>query len=147
MQRAAAALLAALAFVVAGAAPTSAGSADLAALRLVGLSVTNGGAPFAGDRRLLTTITPNGDGLRDRAGADARRWIATDASELEVQFFRSGPEFAPTRTSDEMRGYRVSPSIDLDWRWPDRPQTLPIRLPNVPSGFYFARLTASDGRV
>jgi phage-related protein len=31
------------------------------------LSVANGGRPFAGDRRLLTTITPNGDGYRDRA--------------------------------------------------------------------------------
>jgi N,N-dimethylformamidase beta subunit-like protein len=30
-------------------------------------SVGNGGAPFAGDGQLLTTITPNGDGLRDSA--------------------------------------------------------------------------------
>ena len=30
-------------------------------------SVGNGGAPFAGDDRLLTTITPNGDGVRDSA--------------------------------------------------------------------------------
>ena len=31
------------------------------------LHVTNGSAPFAGDRRLLTTVSPNGDGFRDRA--------------------------------------------------------------------------------
>jgi N,N-dimethylformamidase beta subunit-like protein len=31
------------------------------------LSVSNGSRPFAGDRRLLTTVSPNGDGLRDRA--------------------------------------------------------------------------------
>ena len=31
------------------------------------LRVTNGSAPFAGDGRLLTTVSPNGDGLRDRA--------------------------------------------------------------------------------
>jgi hypothetical protein len=40
--------------------------------------VGNGGSPFAGDTRLLTTITPNGDGLRDgafihlRVGAPAK---------------------------------------------------------------------------
>jgi hypothetical protein len=31
------------------------------------LHVTNGSAPFAGDRRLLTTVSPNGDGFRDTA--------------------------------------------------------------------------------
>jgi hypothetical protein len=31
------------------------------------LQVTNGSAPFAGDRRLLTTVSPNGDGFRDTA--------------------------------------------------------------------------------
>jgi hypothetical protein len=31
------------------------------------LSVSNGSRPFDGDGRLLTTVSPNGDGLRDRA--------------------------------------------------------------------------------
>jgi hypothetical protein len=31
------------------------------------LHVTNGSAPFAGDRALLTTVSPNGDGFRDAA--------------------------------------------------------------------------------
>jgi N,N-dimethylformamidase beta subunit-like, C-terminal len=35
--------------------------------RLVALSVSNGSAPYASDGRLLTTVSPNGDGLRDRA--------------------------------------------------------------------------------
>jgi hypothetical protein len=35
--------------------------------RLLGLAVGNGSAPFAGDRRLLTTVSPNGDGFRERA--------------------------------------------------------------------------------
>jgi hypothetical protein len=43
----------------------------LAALALTptlqNLHVTNGSAPFAGDRRLLTTVSPNGDGFRDQA--------------------------------------------------------------------------------
>jgi N,N-dimethylformamidase beta subunit-like, C-terminal len=34
---------------------------------LADLRVTNGSAPFAGDTRLLTTVSPNGDGFRDRA--------------------------------------------------------------------------------
>lgn len=40
---------------------------DLTAPRLERLSASNGGRPFAGDSPLLTTISPNGDGLRDRA--------------------------------------------------------------------------------
>lgn len=35
--------------------------------RLAGLRVSNGDTPFAGDRRLLTTVSPNGDGFRDAA--------------------------------------------------------------------------------
>ena len=35
--------------------------------RLLDLRVSNGSTPFAGDRRLLTTVSPNGDGFRDRA--------------------------------------------------------------------------------
>jgi hypothetical protein len=31
------------------------------------VKVTNGSRPFAGDNRLLTTVSPNGDGFRDRA--------------------------------------------------------------------------------
>ena len=35
--------------------------------RLLGLSVSNGGHAFYGDTRQLTTVSPNGDGFRDRA--------------------------------------------------------------------------------
>jgi N,N-dimethylformamidase beta subunit-like protein len=35
--------------------------------RLLDLHVTNGSSPFAGDRRLLTTVSPNRDGFRDAA--------------------------------------------------------------------------------
>ena len=34
---------------------------------LTNLRVDNGGTPFAGDKPLLTTFSPNGDGFRDRA--------------------------------------------------------------------------------
>jgi hypothetical protein len=39
---------------------------------LTGFRVENGNGPFAGDRPLLTTISPNGDGFRDRARIDFR---------------------------------------------------------------------------
>jgi hypothetical protein len=58
------ALACGLAIVLLHAAPApAAGPAPSA----VSFSAANGGAPFAGDGRLLTTISPNGDGLRDRA--------------------------------------------------------------------------------
>jgi hypothetical protein len=38
--------------------------------QLVGLSVNNGSTPFAGDSKLLTTVSPNGDGIRDAAHVD-----------------------------------------------------------------------------
>src|SRR2546430_13276849 len=45
---------------------------------LTWLAVTNGDSPFSGDWRLLTTISPNGDGLRDRAEIHFRlREVAT----------------------------------------------------------------------
>jgi hypothetical protein len=45
---------------------TVSGSAS-AAPQLLGLTVTNGSTPFLGDSRLLTTVSPNGDGFRDAA--------------------------------------------------------------------------------
>jgi hypothetical protein len=42
-------------------------AASTGAPQLHDLRVTNGSAPFAGDRALLTTVSPNGDGFRDRA--------------------------------------------------------------------------------
>ena len=44
---------------------------DTQAPQLV-LRATNGGDAFAGDNQLLTTISPNGDGFRDRANVTFR---------------------------------------------------------------------------
>ena len=46
---------------------SSAARNDTAPPRLSDLRADNGRAPFKGDGPLLTTITPNGDGVRDRA--------------------------------------------------------------------------------
>jgi hypothetical protein len=48
--------------LLAGSAPAAVGPP-----RLLGLSISNGGSPFLGDTRQLATVSPNGDGLRDRA--------------------------------------------------------------------------------
>jgi hypothetical protein len=49
--------------------PAGAGSAPASGSppRLLGLGVSNGGRPFAGDTRELATVSPNGDRLRDHA--------------------------------------------------------------------------------
>jgi N,N-dimethylformamidase beta subunit-like protein len=50
--------------------------------RLLGLRVSNGGTPFAGDTPHLTTISPNGDGFRDRASI---RFKLDRAATVEVK--------------------------------------------------------------
>jgi hypothetical protein len=209
---------------------------------LAWLAVTNGDTPFAGDRRLLTTISPNGDGFRDSAlihlrlrraatvtvvvgwtkarlypvwrhsyrfgpglhtvewaprpsipprtylvrlrvgrttygpavatrarqtwpvvrvqGVDAaferdsyparslaRLRVATDADELTVQLFHAGPEFAPRAPPGEMTGVPAGDPIDVPWEWPSERHVVRVPIGDVPSGLYFAGLTASDGRV
>ena len=57
-----AAIGAVVAASIAGSAPAGAGPP-----RLLGLRISNGGTPFAGDTPLLATVSPNGDGFRDRA--------------------------------------------------------------------------------
>jgi hypothetical protein len=56
----------ALALVLLASSAAVARAPEHGAPRLLGLSVTSG-RPFVGDRRLLATVSPNGDGLRDRA--------------------------------------------------------------------------------
>ncbi len=62
--------------------------------RLVGLRVSNGGTPFAGDTPRLTTISPNRDGFRDRAlisfkldqpGTVDAQAVATDQAQRPVR--------------------------------------------------------------
>src|SRR5947199_8472857 len=55
--------------------------------RLLGLSISNGGHPFAGDTRQLATVSPNGDGLRDRALV---RFRLDQAATVRVQVVATG---------------------------------------------------------
>jgi hypothetical protein len=211
-------------------------------------SAANGGAPFAGDGRLLTTISPNGDGRRDRAairftldapatatlellgpepgsdvvyhhaarlpagpaeldwpargaaagtylvrltvaGADgasrvydvrraadgrsigtpvvrvlgleaafdrddaapgsvAALTVSTDAPSFTLQLFHAGPERRQTFVDDVMNGVAVSKPVTVGWAaHPNRPATIRVPVGRWPSGLYFAKLTAADGRV
>src|SRR5512144_2438023 len=83
------ALAAAAVLGVAAAAPAQTGPP-----RLLGLRISNGGTPFAGDTPWLATVSPNGDGFRDRAlirfKLDRRatveiRAVATDEVRRPVQ--------------------------------------------------------------
>jgi len=209
---------------------------------LASLAVTNGDSRFAGDWRLLTTISPNGDGFRDRAlihfrlrraatvtvvagwtkarlypvyrhryrfgpgvhtvewaprpsipprtylvrvrvgrrtygaagptrgrqtgpvvrvqgvdaafaqssyepGSLARLRVATDADALTVQLFHAGPEFEPKPPPGTMTGLPAGDPVDVPWGWTSRSHVVPVRIGDLPSGLYFAKLTASDGRI
>src|SRR3954454_20418714 len=82
-------LTAAIAVGAAASAPAQTGPP-----RLLGLRASNGGTPFAGDTPWLATVSPNGDGFRDRAlfrfkldrGATVEvRVVATDEARRPVQ--------------------------------------------------------------
>jgi hypothetical protein len=222
-------------------APAAANATEAA---VTDISLTNGGHPFAGDNRLLTTITPNGDGLRDSAtihfrlsspavvqlqiatvrarrpktvetrtvqlgagrhslvwappakteprtylallrvrgvtygalrhsqagklvtpvirvrgidaafakesyipGSTARLTIATDARSLRLEFLRSGPGHDPRLTNFDVFGPKNGEPVSFSWNHPDAPSTIDVPIGSWPSGVYFARLTADDGRV
>jgi hypothetical protein len=221
---------------------------DRTAPEISGLRVGNGGHPWQGDTPRFTTISPNGDGLRDRAairfhlsesakvtlimartrrytkpiyvanyhltrgwhtlfwepdtpiepnsylvqlvardkagnrtalapnsilqfrkrptavvrvmgvdagfvqpnyGADQRATIniETDASSLELQFFRVGPETDTGHSEMKMYGVPVSDPISIGWRWKSKLHKIWLRIGPWKTGVYFVRLTADDGRV
>ncbi len=80
-------------------------------------------------------------------GKVARIRVAADAEVLAVQIFRSGPETANTDRPDEMKGVAMAPPRRVKWdKLRHRTGTITVRLGDWPSGLYFARLIASDGR-
>jgi len=55
--------------------------------RLLALRITNGDTPFAGDTPQLTTVSPNGDGFRDRA---VIRFSLDQPASVQVQAVATG---------------------------------------------------------
>src|SRR6476660_7708833 len=78
-------------------AATAAGSAPAqpGPPRLLGLRISNGGTPFAGDTPSLTTISPNRDGFRDRA---LIRFKLDRAATVEVRVVATDEVRRPVQT-------------------------------------------------
>lgn len=82
-------------------------------------------------------------------GQIARLHIATDAPELTMRIFQSGPEQVVTYADNQMAGVEIDQApvqIDLS-RYRDRPRTVRFRVPPLPSGLYYVQLGSADGRV
>jgi hypothetical protein len=113
-----------------GVAAALASGAREGAPRLLDLRVDSGPAPFAGDRRLLATVSPNRDGLRDaaivrfRLTAPARVRLEAVATQM-VRAGRGGT----TVVSSTERRFAAGPGR-LSWRPPAKtqPRTYILRL-------------------
>ena len=82
-------------------------------------------------------------------GQIAALHIATDEPSLELKFFQSGPEKVVTYADNQFAGIDTGqPPIEIAMRqYQSKPRTITVRIPNLPSGLYYASLTGPDGRV
>jgi len=83
-------------------------------------------------------------------GEVAAMRVATDAPEVTVRLFQSGPEREVVYADNQMAGVEVAfTPATYTWNrwWRSRTRRLTLKVPNVQSGLYYAQLTASDGRV
>jgi hypothetical protein len=81
-------------------------------------------------------------------GQRARLRIEADAAALTLQLFRNGPEPESTNRADELSGVPVSEPVLLDWsRRRGARNAVFAWIGDWPSGLYYAKLTAGDGRV
>ena len=78
-------------------------------------------------------------------GETARLVISNRARGITVQIFRSGPERRVTRSNVTMNGVPVSVRVAIGSSRGRR--TVGVTIGDWPSGLYFARLAAADGRV
>jgi hypothetical protein len=102
--------------------------------RLLDLRVGNGSTPFAGDGRLLTTVSPNGDRFRDRAIVSFRldRAATVQLDVLQTLNVKRGRNTVRTIST---QSYAFKPGRHrLAWA--------PAR--TVPNGTYVLELTLTD---
>ena len=66
-----------------------------------------------------------------------------------MRIFRSGPEQVVTYADNQMAGVDIgTPPTAIDWsQHRSDPGSISFRIPNVPSGLYYAQFDAADGRV
>jgi N,N-dimethylformamidase beta subunit-like, C-terminal len=128
--------------------------AGLAAVLLLTLGAWSAGTSQPGsdelDGRAPTTaeLQPSVEAAFPREsyapGSTAKLVISNRAKGLSLQLFRVGPERVITRSDSTMRGVAVTPKHSIGMSRGRR--VVQIRIGNWPSGLYFARLAASDGR-
>jgi hypothetical protein len=106
-----AALVAALAVAASASATSQPGPP-----RLLGLRVSNGGTPFAGDTPWLTTVSPNGDGFRDRA---LIRFALDRAATVDVRVVATDEARRAVQTVWKKRKRLAAGPHTIVWR-PDR---------------------------
>ena len=80
-------------------------------------------------------------------GETATLRVETDAYALSLQMFRAGPEDVPTYNDTLMNGVPVTEPVNVGWSSLDRAGTISVPIGAWPSGVYFAKLTAEDGRI
>jgi hypothetical protein len=87
-----------------------------------------------------------------RPGERATLVVSSDAKRLRLRLFRAGPETRPNLYAgygtNALHGVPAGGERELDWSpYRSRPHRVRVRLPDGPSGLYFARLESRDGRV
>ncbi|HEY2218129.1 MAG TPA: N,N-dimethylformamidase beta subunit family domain-containing protein [Gaiellaceae bacterium] len=98
--------------------------------RLLGLRISNGGTPFAGDTPWLATVSPNGDGFRDRA---LIRFKLDDPATVEVRVVATDEVRRPVQTVWSARRRLPAGPHTIAWR--------PAR--STPDRTYLVRLVVS----
>ena len=81
------------------------------------------------------------------ASTSSRLAIETDATGLTLQTFRAGPEDVGTFNDSLMNGVAVGPPVTIEWKARHRRATLNFAIGPWPTGVYFVKLTANDGRI
>jgi hypothetical protein len=81
--------------------------------RLLGLRISNGGTPFAGDTPWLATVSPNGDGFRDRA---LIRFKLDRAAKVEVRVVATDEVRRPVQTIWSTRRQLPAGAQTIVWR-------------------------------
>jgi hypothetical protein len=80
-------------------------------------------------------------------GENALLRVRTDAPSFTMQFFRVGGESRPSYLTTEMSGLPADDPETIVWAsHANAPATIRLRLGQWPTGMYYAKLTAPDGR-
>src|SRR5215218_396867 len=80
---------------------------------LLGLRISNGGTPFAGDTPWLATVSPNGDGFRDRA---LIRFKLDRPATVEIRAVATAEAERPAKTTWKARRQLAAGPHVIAWR-------------------------------